>query len=95
MTTGEPGSTRDYHLAQVRAFTGWRFATAGDKQELEERLRRKEAEFAITSEKLLNAACRRLRELRVELPAEPELQRLVNTGLNGYFRYLYERLTTQ
>ena len=89
------GSTRDYHLAQIRAFTGWRFATAADKQELEERLRREEAEFAITSEKLLDAACRRLRELRVELPAEPELQRLVNTGLNGYFRDLYERLTTQ
>jgi len=78
------GSTRDYHLAQIRAFTGWRFATAADKQELEERLRREEAEFAITSEKLLDAAYRRLRELRVELPAEPKLQRLVNTGLNGY-----------
>jgi Domain of unknown function (DUF4158) len=70
------GGTRDYHLAQIRAFTGWRFATALDKQSLEERLRREEAEFAITSERLLDAACRRLRELRVELPAEPELQRL-------------------
>src|SRR5215469_833294 len=64
------GGTRDYHLAQIRAFTGWRFATASDKQDLEEKLRREEAEFAITSEKLLDAACRRLRELRVETPAE-------------------------
>jgi hypothetical protein len=28
------GGTRDYHLAQIRAFIGWRFATAADKQEL-------------------------------------------------------------
>jgi hypothetical protein len=74
---------------------GWRFATASDKQDLEEKLRREEAEFAITSEKLLDSACRRLRELRIELPAEPELQRLVNAALNGYFHDLYQRLTAQ
>jgi hypothetical protein len=87
------GGTRDYHLAQIRVFTGWRFATAMDKRDLEGQLRREEAEFAITSEKLVNAACRRLRELRIELPAEPELQRLVNAALNGYFNDLYERVT--
>jgi hypothetical protein len=89
------GGTRDYHLAQIRAFTGWRFATAADKQDLEECLRREEAEVAITSEKLLDAACRRFRELRIELPAEPELQRLVNAALNGYLHDLYERVTAQ
>lgn len=89
------GGTRDYHLAQIRAFTGWRFGTAADKQDLEERLRREEAEFAITSEKLLDAACRRFRELRIELPAEPELQRLVNAALNGYFHDLYQRVAAQ
>ena len=56
------GGTRDYHLAQIRAFTGWRFVTAADKQALEEWLRQEEAPVAITSEKLLDAACRRLRE---------------------------------
>jgi hypothetical protein len=58
-------------------------------------LRREEAEVAITSEKLLDAACHRLRELRIELPAEPELQRLVNAALNGYFHDLYECVTAQ
>jgi hypothetical protein len=66
-----------------------------DMQDLEERLRREEAEFAITSEKLLDAACRRLRQRRTELPAEPELQRLVNAALNGYFHDLYQRLAAQ
>jgi hypothetical protein len=89
------GSTRDYHLAQIRAFTGWRFPTAADKQDLAERLRCEEAEVAITSEKLLDAACRRFRELRIELPAEPELHRLVNAALNGYFHDLCERVTAQ
>jgi len=88
------GGTRDYHLAQIRAFTGWRFATAADKQELEGRLRSEEAAVAVTSEKLLAAACRRLRELRIEVPVEPELQRLVNAALNGYFQDLYERVAS-
>jgi hypothetical protein len=59
-----------------------------DKQDLEEQLRREEAELAITAEKLLDAACRRLRELRIELPGELELQRLVNATLNRYFHDL-------
>ena len=88
------GGTRDYHLAQIRSFTGWRFATAADKQELEERLRSEEAAVAVTSERLLAAACRRLRELRIEVPVEPELQRLVNAALNGYFQDLYERVAS-
>ena len=89
------GGTRDYHLAQIRAFTGWQFPTAADKQDLAERLRCEEAEVAITSEKLLDAACRRFRELRIELPAEPELHRLVNAALNGYFLDLYEHVPAQ
>jgi len=91
----ETAGTRDYHLAQIRAFTGWQFPTAADKQDLAERLRCEEAEVAITSEKLLDAACRRFRELRIELPVEPELHRLVNGALNGYFQDLYERVTAQ
>jgi TnpA family transposase len=33
--------------------------------------------------------------LRLELPAEAELQRLVNAALNGYFYDLYEQMTAQ
>ncbi len=34
-------------------------------------------------------------QLRLELPAEAELQRLVNAALNGYFYDLYEQMTAQ
>ena len=33
------GSTLDYHLAQIRQHSGWRFPTAQDKEELENWLR--------------------------------------------------------
>jgi hypothetical protein len=33
----ETAGTRDYRLAQICAFTGWRFPTAADQQDLEER----------------------------------------------------------
>jgi hypothetical protein len=89
------GGTRDYHLAQIRAFTGWRCATAADKDGLQEWLRREEAAVAISSEKLLDTACRRFRELRIEIPVEAELQRLVNAALNGYFPDLYESISSQ
>jgi hypothetical protein len=66
-----------------------------DKQDLEEQLRREEAELAITAEKLLDAACRRLRELRIELPAELELNGWSTAALNRYFHDLYECVTNQ
>jgi hypothetical protein len=43
----------------------------------------------------LDCACQRLFQLRLELPAEAELQRLVNAALNGYFYDLYEQMTAQ
>jgi len=45
--------------------------------------------------KLLDCACQRLFQLRLELPAEAELQRLVNAAPNGYFSDLYERKRVQ
>jgi len=86
-TTGlrsRPAGCFENHLGQIRTFTGWRFATPADKQELEERLRRDDAAIAIISEKLLEAACRRFREQNNEFPPEPELLRIVNASLNGY-----------
>ncbi len=80
------GSTRDYHLAQIRQHTGWRFPTARDKDELEVWLRTQGAMEAHTVDALFDTACERLRNLRVELPAEGELQRVVNSALNGFFQ---------
>ena len=69
--------------------------TFQDKQELEQWLRQEGALSAPSGEKLLDCACQRLFQLRLELPAEAELQRLVNAALNGYFYDLYEQMTAQ
>ena len=74
-----PGSTLDYHLAQIRQHSGWRFPTAQDKEELENWLRNHGAKEAHTADALFDSACERLRSLRVELPAEGELERVAAT----------------
>ncbi|MBV9490864.1 MAG: Tn3 family transposase, partial [Verrucomicrobia bacterium] len=72
--------------------TGWRFATAQDKEALEQWLRHQAANEAHTAEALFDRACERLRGLRVELPAEGELQRVVNAALNGFFQDVHRRI---
>ena len=88
-------STRERHLAQIREVTGWRSMTSQDKQELEQWLRQEGSLSAPSGERLLDCASQRLFQLRLELPAEAELQRLVNAALNGYFYDLYEQMTAQ
>jgi len=86
-------STRDNHVAQVRKFTDWRFLTAQDKVELEQWLREGAAYESQSAEMLLDAGCGRLQRLRVELPAEGELQRLVNSALTGFFQDIQRHIT--
>ena len=85
-------STRDHHLVQVRQHTGWRFPTTQDKADLEQWLRSQGACEAHTAELLFESACERLRWLRVELPAEGELDRIVNAALSGFFQEVHRRL---
>jgi len=92
-------STRDYHLAQVRKSTGWRFLTAQDKLELEQWLRAEAAYESQSAEMLLDTACERLRGRRVEVPAEKELERVVTSALSGFFqdvhRHINEAMPTE
>jgi TnpA family transposase len=87
--------SHDTHLALIRQHLDWRFPTAQDKQELERWLQTSAAPAAPTEEGLSEAAYARLRELRIELPAERELQRLVRTALHGFFQEIYTRITAQ
>ena len=87
--------SHDTHLALIRQHLDWRFPTAQDKQELERWLQTSAAPAAPTEESLSEAAYGRLRELRIELPAERELQRLVRTALHGFFQEIYARITAQ
>jgi TnpA family transposase len=85
-------STFDYHLAQVRESTGWRFATAADKEALESWLRQYGAYQAHTDELLLAAACLRLRSLCIELPTQSELERVVSAALNGFYQDVHRKV---
>lgn len=84
--------TRERHWVKIRSFTGWRAATRHDKQELEAWLRDEGGCSAPTSEKLIELPSQRLRHLRIELPAEPQMRRLVGAALNGYFQDLYKHI---
>ena len=84
--------TRDQHLFLIRQHTGWRFPTAQDKEELEHWLRREAAFQALSADRLFDYACQRLRDRQVELPAEGELQRVVNTALSGFFQDINRRI---
>ena len=84
--------TRDQHLFLIRQHTGWRFPTAQDKEELEHWLRREAAFQAHTADRLFDYACQRLRDRQVELPAESELQRVVNAALSGFFQDIHRRI---
>jgi hypothetical protein len=86
-------STRDYHIAQVRYHTGWRFPTIEDKDELERWLRAEGALQAHTADLLFGVACRRMRNLQIELPSERELRRIVSAALAGFFQDIHQRVT--
>jgi TnpA family transposase len=87
--------SRDTHLALIRQHMGWRFPTSQDKQALETWLRTHGAPEAPTDEELCERAYVRLRELGVELPAEKELQRIVQAALHGFFHEVYQRVSAR
>ena len=84
--------TRGQHLFEIRQHTGWRFPTGQDKDDLERWLRQEAACEVQDAERLMEYACQRLRHVRVELPAERELQRIVDAALNGFFQDLHRRM---
>jgi hypothetical protein len=65
--------------------------------ELEQWLRQRAAYETHSTEALLDRVldrvCERLRQLRVELPAERELQRVVNSAPSGFFQDIYRQIT--
>jgi TnpA family transposase len=88
-------TTHDRHLLLIRQYTGFRFPTGQDKQALETWLCTHGAPTAPTEDDLCACAYARCRELRIELPAERELQRLVRAALHGFLQDLYARVTAQ
>ncbi len=84
--------TRDQHLSLIRRYMGWRPCDAFDKDDLEQWLRQKATYEVHTLDGLFAFACHRLRSFRVELPAEGELQRVVQSALSGFFQDIQRRV---
>lgn len=81
----------DVHLAAIRDFTGFRPATGDDVHELVQWLV-DEAGNHPTRSKMFVAAIQRCRHLRIELPTEPELQRLVSSAWQQYFNLMCQKV---
>lgn len=73
----------DIHLASIREFTGFRPVSGDDLQKLIEWLVHEGRNHPSRS-KMFSVAIQRFRRLRLELPAEKELQRLVNSAWRHY-----------
>lgn len=85
--------TRGDHIAWIRQQTGFRFSQAQDKEDLENWLRHEGTIEATTFADLSDCAVQRLRFLRIELPSERELQRVVNAALTGFFSDVHHKIT--
>ena len=85
-------STKSYHLSIIRAETGYRSPTAKDKEDLESWLREDACQKVQTQNELFDLALGRLAALRIELPAESELERIVAAALHGYHEKIYQLL---
>lgn len=81
-----------YHISVIREHTGFRPFESHDHAPLAEWLLERCNEFP-TRKGLMSAAVRRCRELHLELPAEPELWRLVNSARRQFFFVLYETIS--
>ncbi|MDP6737002.1 MAG: DUF4158 domain-containing protein [Nitrospinaceae bacterium] len=88
-------TSRDNHFARIRQYTDFRFATARDKENLDDWLRRDATYQAMSFAKLLEQAIERLGGRCIELPAESELTRIVDSALNGFFVDVHHLLSQQ
>jgi len=81
--------TRDNHLALIREETGFRFASGADKKQLEDWLSFEGTKRVHTHEDLIELALGRLSVLKIELPTEGELRRIVGSAINSFFQKVY------
>ncbi len=88
-------STKAKHLSQIREFAGWRFPIYADKAALESWLRNSAMKDVGSEEELFEAAIKRLKNLKIELPSEKELQKLTTAAWNGFFQNIYHKTEEQ
>ena len=83
--------TWDYHLALIRDHFGFRPCEVKDLKNLSDWLIEQPRKTP-SSNHLFDVAIKRLRFLRIELPTEKELQRLVNSVRQKFFDRLYQTI---
>ena len=77
------GGTRDRHLAEIREFLGWTFLTSDKRQELIRWIGEVAFQNVSDEEELRNSIYLYLKKEKIELLAENELLRLINSAWNG------------
>lgn len=84
------------HLATIRTFTGFRSCNESDLQELSQWLVSRAGKHHPSRQGMFSSAIQQCRQLRLELPAEKEFRRLVNSAwqqfLNGISQKITDRL---
>ena len=87
------------HLATIRTFTGFRSCNESDLQELSQWLVSRAGKHHLSRQGMFSSAIQQCRQLRLELPAEKEFRRLVNSAwqqfLNGISQKITDRLSPE
>ncbi len=76
---GWESGTRDRHLSEIREFLGWTFLTPGKRQELIQWIGEVAFQNVGNEEELRNSVYCYLKKEKIELLAENELLRLINS----------------
>ena len=85
-------SAKDRHYSLIREFSGWRAMTASDKETLLEWLTENAFNEIGSEEELFEVVIKRLKYMRLELPSQKELERLISTVWNNIFRTIYRNI---
>lgn len=85
-------SAKDRHCSLIREFGGWNPSTAADKENLIQWLQENGVNENGSEEELLELAVSHLKQIRLELPSQKELERITATARNNIFQKNYRQI---
>ncbi len=89
---GWGGRSWDRHLAAIRKYTGFRPCQSDDYSKVSSSLLEHASKLA-TRKQWCEAAVKKFREIKIELPVEKKFRRLVNSARKQFFNSLYDRVS--
>jgi len=84
----------DAHLAAIRTFTGFRPCNESDVQELVQWLVCRAGKHYPSRQEMFSSAIQRCRHLCLELPAEKEFRRLVNSAWQQFLNWISQKISS-